>query len=313
MAGASMRVKLGLFAVLAGAGVVASAAALGIRELGDEGIPYHAYFDESVQGLEIGSPVKYRGVTVGSVAAIGIAQDRRHVDVTLSLQPKEVESFGLREPLAPELRAQLASQGITGVKLVDIDVFDPRTNPAPMLPFATAKNTLPTKASTLKGLEDGLGATIDRLPALIDATIATLEKTGRILDDLDGARLPRRVGVVIDGIAGAVADLRAILRGVDRARLPARTAEAMDALNESVGKVNLVLDRVAGDAGLLASTQRATDNLGDLGRAGTRSSRDLDRTLRDLDEAARAIRDLAQSIERDPDMLVKGRAKENVR
>jgi len=66
---------------------------------------------------------------------------------------------------------------------------------------------------------------------------------------------------------------------------------------------------VGGDAGLVASTRRATDSIGDLGRRTVDSTGDLDRTLRDLDEAAAAIRALAESVDRDPDMLLKGRAK----
>ena len=66
-----------------------------------------------------------------------------------------------------------------------------------------------------------------------------------------------------------------------------------------------------GDSGLVASTRRATDSIGDLGRSTSDSTADLERTLRDLDEAAKAIRQLAESIDRDPDMLVKGRAKGN--
>jgi ABC-type transporter Mla subunit MlaD len=313
-ASASTRVKLGLFGLLAGAALVATAFVLGIRGFEKPGVPYHTFFDETVQGLEIGAPVKYRGMTIGNVAAVEIAPDKKHVDVTLALRPEDVQRLGLGAPLSdPGLRTQLATQGITGVKLVDLDFFDPRTSPAPELPFETPKNTLPAKPSTLKGLEEGLELTVQRLPALVAATIATLEKIGRILDDLEGARLPAKVALAIDGVGGAIGDLRTILRSVDRARIPDKAGVAIDALGDSAAKVNAILDRVGGDGGLIASTQRATDNLGDLGRAGKGSARDLDRTLRDLDDAARAIRDLAQAIERDPDMLLKGRAREGVR
>ena len=314
---ASTKAKLGLFGLLAGAALVAAAFVLGIRGFESPGVPYHAFFDETVQGLEIGAPVKYRGMTIGNVTTVAIAPDKKHVDVTLALRPEEVQRLGLGAPVKdPGLRAQLATQGITGVKLVDLDFFDPRTSPAPDLPFEAPKNTLPAKSSTLKGLADGLEVTVQRLPSLIDATIATLEKLGSILDDLQGARLPAKVALALEGVGGAIGDLRTILRNIDRAHIPDKAGVAIDALGDSAAKVNAILERVGGDGGLMslmASTQRATDNLGDLGRAGKSSARDLDRTLRDLDEAARAVRDLAQAIERDPDMLFKGRAKEGVR
>ena len=73
--------------------------------------------------------------------------------------------------------------------------------------------------------------------------------------------------------------------------------------------MNGLLEGIGGDGGLVASTQRATDSIGDLGRSTNGSAAKLERTLRDLDEAAVAIRGLAEAIDRDPDMLVKGRAK----
>jgi paraquat-inducible protein B len=41
-----------------------------------------SYFDEAVQGLEVGAPIKYRGVPVGSVVEIGLAQDVYQIPVT---------------------------------------------------------------------------------------------------------------------------------------------------------------------------------------------------------------------------------------
>jgi paraquat-inducible protein B len=73
--------------------------------------------------------------------------------------------------------------------------------------------------------------------------------------------------------------------------------------------MDAVLDRLGGEGGLVASTQRVTDSVGDLGRSTSGSAAQLDRTLRDLDETLIALRELAEAIERDPDMLVKGRAR----
>ena len=103
--------------------------------------------------------------------------------------------------------------------------------------------------------------------------------------------------------------MRRLLKHFDGAQIPDKTAAAIDKLGDAVAKANAILEGIGGDGGLVASTQRATDSIGDLGISTKSSAARLERTLRDLDEAAVAIRSLANAIERDPDMLVKGRAK----
>lgn len=80
-----------------------------------------------------------------------------------------------------------------------------------------------------------------------------------------------------------------------------------------LGQARSVLRRVDGDRGLIASARRATDSIGDLGRSTLSASDELGRTLRELGDAARAVRELAEDLQRQPDILVKGRARSNRR
>ena len=149
--------KLGLFVVT---GIVLSLATvtfLGAESLNKKAVSYETYFDESVEGLEVGSPVKFRGVKVGTVSAIGIAADRRHVAVTSDLGVADLAELGLavgkgdkstiRVP--PDLRMQVASQGITGVKFLLIDFFSITDNPLPQLPFPVPARYIPAAVSTV--------------------------------------------------------------------------------------------------------------------------------------------------------------------
>jgi paraquat-inducible protein B len=307
MSSATTNFKLGLFTILALASMLAAAFGLGIWTMRGDHIRYHTYLDESVEGLEIGAPVKYRGVLIGTVEHVGVAPDRKLVDVTLSIDTKASRKLEL-EASAPDLRTQLGTQGITGVKFINIDFFDPKTTPPPPLSFKPAEHYIPAAPSLLKGLQDSLSGVLERLPALVEATTLTVQKVNAAVDDYNGERVPARLGKVIDNVDAAVADMRTLVKNVDRAKIPEKTAAGLEQLDAALEHANAILARIDGDGGLVASTQRATDSIGDLGRKTSNSTEDLDRTLRDLDEAAIAIRDLAQAIERDPDMLVKGRA-----
>src|SRR5262249_42785718 len=55
------------------------------------------YFDEAVQGLEAGSPIKFRGVTVGTVREISVASDLRHVKVVSLVYEDVLRRLGLSE------------------------------------------------------------------------------------------------------------------------------------------------------------------------------------------------------------------------
>jgi paraquat-inducible protein B len=313
MGAAKTYVKLGLFTVLGVVALVAAAFGLGIRSVRGETVRYHAYFDESVQGLETGAPVKYRGVSIGTVGAIDVAPDRRHVDVTLALKLEDLRRLGLVEPtrrvaVPPDVRAQLGSQGITGVKLVNIDFFDPKTHPVEPLPFETDPRTIPSTASFTRGLEESLGKALERLPDLLEATMASLARIDGLIDDVNEQQIPQAIVKTLRNLDGAVTDLRVVVKSVDRAKIPEKTAKAIDRMDAAMSRANAILERFDGDAGLVASTKRATDSVGDLGRSVSGSAEELERTLRDVGEAARAVRDLADAIERDPDMLVKGKA-----
>src|SRR5262245_56341351 len=123
--------KLGLFMVVGVLLGLATLVYLGAQSLKRQTVSYHSYFDEAVTGLEPGSPVKFRGVTVGNVSVIAIAPDRRHVDIAFDLDVDQLRKLDIavgsgkdtRISVPPGLRMQIGSTGITGVKYLQLDFF----------------------------------------------------------------------------------------------------------------------------------------------------------------------------------------------
>src|SRR4029453_1588461 len=191
------RWKLGLFIVVTVAMGIASLFWLAQGRFRRDTFLAVAYFDESVQGLEVGSPMKFRGVPRGVVSGNTIPPDRRHVQVTSEVYWDVMRRLGiLTEKPTPrsttpfidaDLRVQLATTGITGVKYLDVDVFDPARTPLPELPFPTPWNYIPSQPSTLKSLGAALTEVANRLPAIGDQASAVLFE-GK--DSLAGARAP---------------------------------------------------------------------------------------------------------------------------
>jgi ABC-type transporter Mla subunit MlaD len=279
--------KLTVLVIAAVVAVVATALGLGIRALTVETVAYHTYFDESVQGLEVGSPVKYRGVPIGRVDSIAIAPDRKHIDVVLGLRTNQVAHLDLAETL-PELRALLGTQGVTGVKYVDLDFFDPKTDPPPVLPFEPADSYIPSHASLLKGLQDHLEAIGPLIPQLAHRLDDTLVRLSRVLDQIGDEHVPERFAQATDDAADALRTVRRLAAHLDRAHLDTKTAEALDRAAAAARRIDALVAKLDGLEG-----------------------NELDRTVRELGDAARSVRELADAIQRDPDILVKGRARSN--
>ncbi len=98
-----------------------------------------------------------------------------------------------------------------------------------------------------------------------------------------------------------------VIRSLGEQKIPQRAAKTIEELRVAVGKANSALGRVDGDTGLVATTQRSVASLGDVGRNATGATHSLDDTFAQIRAAAEAIRLLADELERDPEMLVKGR------
>lgn len=284
----SAHLKLGIFALAVIGGLIAMILVLGSRHFRTETVPYVTYFDESVQGLERGAPVKFRGVSIGSVSSIAIAKDGRHVGVKLELDRGAERRLRATTDLSV-LRAQLATQGITGVRLVDITIVDPLEHPPPQLTFVPEPNYIPSRPSLVGGLATGVEELQRRLPELADQFEAVMTKLERSLDQIEQEGIVHKLGEAITDAQATARSLRAFTRDVERAHLPRRLTKVLANIDTAV--------------------EKARRSFESAGYATKSTSTELRATLRDLSDAARAIRELANEIERAPDMLLKGRSR----
>ena len=261
--------KIGLLVICTIAALGAIAVMLGLRARTPV-VRYHTYFDESVSGLGAGSPVEFRGLRIGTVGAIALAPDRVRIDVALDVALASALKLGLPER-ATELRAKLESSGITGVKYVDVEPS--AATPAPELAFAPDRNYIASKPSFLHTLEAYADRVGKSVPVLVERATVALDKLARVLETIDDEHMVAKVSSAIEHSDATIADVRRLVREIDRADLASKAASTLVHLG------------------------------------GFDSDGDFERGLRDIGAAARAFRELVQEIEREPDMLVKGRAR----
>ena len=309
--------KLGLFVVSSLLLTLVAIAYFGARSMPKQTVTYSSYFDEAVTGLENGSPIKFRGVTIGNVSQIELGPDRRHVKVSYELTVAVLDQLGIargsgektRLPMAPNLRAQLNSTGVTGIKYVQLDFFDDARAALSELPFPAGDHTIPAQPSSMKNIEASVVQTADRLPEVAEQLLTVLTRMQRVAEQLEGQNLPQRAGAVLAHADKTLATLDERLSQLDTHGLSQDSRAVLSSWQGTATRVNQMLDRMNGERGLVASVERVSDALGSAAQNANGFSTEMEHTLRDVSEAASSVRDLADALGRQPDMLVKGRGK----
>jgi phospholipid/cholesterol/gamma-HCH transport system substrate-binding protein len=117
---------------------------------------YVTYFDESVQGLQRDSSVKYRGVDVGRIVKIGVAPDNKLVEVVMKLN--------LKDDVEKNSIAQLRAAGITGIVFVELNQRDPKApDLSPKIEFAAEYPVIPSRPSEIQQILTGIYEVIDKI------------------------------------------------------------------------------------------------------------------------------------------------------
>jgi phospholipid/cholesterol/gamma-HCH transport system substrate-binding protein len=205
---------------------------LGMSRYFEKGRYYVTYFNESVQGLDKDSPVKYRGVSVGRVHSIIVAPDSKLVKVVLKIETGMV--------LDTNLIAQLKSVGITGSVFVELDQkLKDEPDRSPPLSFPSEYPIVASKPSELgeilRGIDDILknikALDLEGISAKTKSNLDTIETT---VQEANVKGLSRKAEISLD-------QLNRILNGPQWDKMLASTQETIQAANEFFVKGNATL------------------------------------------------------------------------
>ncbi|AKT40228.1 MlaD family protein [Chondromyces crocatus] len=307
--------KIGLFVVFGVSIAMVTLIYLGAKSLGKSTSTYVSFFDESVQGLEISSPVKFRGVTIGTVSKIEVAADQRHVAVEYQIGSNVPEQLGLRKgdsdarSLGPtERRVQLASAGVTGVKFLQIDFFPVDQYPEHPLPFEPPSNTIPVAASALKNIEESFIKVMHNMPELSEQLVKLIARVNSIVAEFDDTHLPKRVGDTLGNVDMLLKSAHKGIEDLNTAKLGDGAGKTVSSIAAATARLDRLLGRVEKDD-LVGSIKRTTDNISNVADGASIPVEELNQTLRSVQDAANSLRQLVDALERDSDMLLKGRSR----
>jgi paraquat-inducible protein B len=285
------------------------------------------YFTDSLNGLSVGAPVKYRGVTIGSVKQVMIlfnqATNDNAMPVILEIEDKLVrQRLGdkagqefyshitderIRDARIKEgLRASLQTESlVTGVLYVDMRI-NPHASPPVFHQLEKIYVEFPTEQTQIAQLFENLGSLdLKSLQTNLNGLIIRLDTTVGELKMSDiNAGVTNLLGsvnrlVTDPDITNALAALRPTL---DQYReLGAKVTSKVDPLADSI------TNSLAGADRALAQIRGAGENLRRVLAPGSPLLGELDRTLEQLAAAGQSISSLADFLKDHPNALIAGR------
>jgi paraquat-inducible protein B len=305
--------RLGFFLVVVLTLTLATALLFIQRLRSREVLELVTYTIEDVSGLDVSSPVRYRGVSVGRVTDIRVDPRAEPVEIdfevfldrlnTVGFSAERIRKIVDLRGTFPKLRAQVIGNLVTGEAYLLLDV--PHNPPPPIsLGFTPTRPYIPSVPRPLAAMQDRLPAVLERA----EATLGTLrEIVSKIPDSLERSnRFFTNVERIFQEsqLPALSADSRQFFATTSR-QIEQVTSE-LDKLVDTGGSlVQLLNDAQASmDASKLpATTQTARDALNQTNLA----AEELRRSLPVIRDSLAEFRELARMLAEQPESVVYGR------
>ncbi len=283
---------------------------------------YVLFFENSVTGLIVGSPVSFRGVKVGTVTDITLQVDPeteqiyipvhieiepRHFSPAVSRGEKHSGDFDLQDLVDQGLRAQLQIHSfITGQLFIQLDYY-PDEKPR----YVGAVTQYP-EIPTVPSLLDKLGGKLENYSyeTLLDNLAATLSGLERLVNSPELMDTVRSLNGVLKNTDTLMGNLQqqipSVSSNLDRTLIEAQ--KAVKEIRTLTGNLNSHTENLSTRLEQSMTTiESAFSSLGEQLSGDSELHYQLSGTLRELTESARSLRILSDTIERNPETLLKGK------
>jgi phospholipid/cholesterol/gamma-HCH transport system substrate-binding protein len=213
---------------------------IGASKYFQEGKMYVTFFQESVQGLNKDSEVKYLGVKVGLVEDISIAPDNKTVAVYMIIN--------LKDDLSDRVVAQLTMTGITGLVFVNLEPRKPgEPDKSPKIEFATEYPVIPSKPSDISQIISGIQMAVEQIKkADIEGTVKEFKNAAAAVKDVARSKELQSLLAKADASAGYLRDsLKKINLSIEKGKLD----EALVAAREAFEQVGSLVEGLGTEVG----------------------------------------------------------------
>jgi ABC-type transporter Mla subunit MlaD len=317
--------RLGLF-VLAGTVLfIAGLFVLGLEGLFVKKGHFVTLFPESVQGLTIGSPVKYKGVPIGTVAKISIQVENKmiRVDMDISLSSFSTDRTINKKDIIPlfykfikkecekGLRCRLEYAGITGLKYIELDYFKV-SHPEKLIAkpkHMTDAIYLPSTPSALKDVLKLINTSLEKIAKIDFQGIS--ERLSGVLDGAQEIVKGPKLLKAIDQMEAMSANLNQSSKVLKDTLTPKKVKEIINNVDKILDKLKQISTQLEEQL-TKAKIADTTDSFRKAANAVTDSRSMIANTLQKINQAIDAFTEFVNYLNDDPEALIKGKSKEKI-
>ena len=314
---------IGAFVIGAVALIVIAILLLGSGRLFRQTRDFVLYFDNSVNGLRVGAPVKFKGVEVGSVKDIRLQLEKgaevNKIPVIIEIDLEKLSLRGATPELVVDreafhkavvdgFRGQLEMESlVTGLLYVGLDFF-----PGTPINFVQQENvnnkypeipTLPTSLELAKGAVERILNKLEEVDfkRLIDSLTKTSDGVGQLVsvNSPTVKSILQSVDQAMPQLRGAISDFRTLTATANK-----NVTNVSADLHQTLTAAHSAIEQIAAtmkEAETTIVSVRATID------PNSPTFYELTKSLREVSGAASSIRLLADSLDRNPQAPILGK------
>ena len=320
---------IGAFVVGAMALIVTAVIVFGSGRLFKQTREFVLYFENSVNGLRVGAPVKFKGVEIGSVKNIVLQLEKgtevARIPVIIVIDLEKLTSRGAAGTIAEDreafrtaitelgLRGQLLMESlVTGLLYVGLDFF-PGT-PVKLVQQSDGNHKypeIPVTPTELEQAKDALSRVMAKLEeidfkGLVNSLAATVDGVDKLVNAPEIQSSLKSLAQTMPKLDEAVAGMRKLTTTLESnlTQLTGNLEQTSDAARDAMQQAKITMKQT--DAAL-KEAEAAMINIRAISDPDSVTFYELGRSLREVTAAARSLRLLSNSVERNPRALIFGK------
>jgi len=315
--------KIGFFVLSGFALILVVIGVAGARVINKKVFYAETYFTESVTGLDIGSPVKYRGVPIGEVSRIGFVfgeyglhaatsgestlTGANQILVVMAFDPEKFTplksnkaSAFLERQVKDGLRVKLAAAGVTGLSFLELDYFRADQTPEVLMPvyWKPLRPYIPSSPSTMFTFKKAMDTVFVKLseidiPALGNKMIATLALVQDTLKQADVATLSKEATSLLAELRETNQGIKRLVTSPELSTLPTDVAATAGSAHRIAASFESQLPHLV--QSIQSVSDRANSLADTLSGIATHSSNQVEQTVLALNQTAQTMNRATQS------------------